>query len=66
MIKYNEKVYNSYLDLYYAMMSEIIPFNERVFINHKYFYCKAVLEQKFNRKFSLKEVKTLIDEEFPN
>lgn len=64
MILYNEKKYSDYIDLLYNLIrlhdEEV---NVKLFPNYYYFYCREALQNRFKRKFTLKQVKQLIKEE---
>jgi hypothetical protein len=60
MIKYKNKKFNNYYDVLIYMCQHKIRVNEALFPYARLYYCKAALENKFQRKFKLSEVKELI------
>ncbi len=61
MIKYKNKIYSDFIDLLQAQI-ESGTVEERLFPYPEHFYIKIHLEEKFNRKFSHKEIKEYIKE----
>lgn len=60
MILYNEIKYSDYIDLLFSRIRNHQPIKMKIFPHHDLFYCRAALEAKFKRRFTLKEVRELI------
>ncbi len=60
MILFKEKKYSNYIDILYMLVRENKKIDTNYFPYSYLFYCRAALENKFKRKFKLKEVKELI------
>jgi len=60
MIKFKGKKFSNYYDLLHYLVSHNLKVNTMYFPNSQLYYCRAALENKFNRKFKLSEVKELI------
>ena len=54
--------FKNYIDLLDHMI-RIGSVNEKLFPHSKFFYIRYHLQEKFNRRFTIKEVKQLITEE---
>lgn len=60
MILFKQKYFNSYLDLWAYLIYKGIAPKEKWFPGSTYFYVKAHLEEKFQRKFTHRELISLI------
>lgn len=62
MIKYNNIIYEDFISLLYDKLKKGQYVDARIFPTHTAIYCRAALQNKFKRKFKLKEVKELLQE----
>jgi hypothetical protein len=60
MLLYKGKTYQHYYDLLVDLIINNKPVNEHIFPSSRIYFCKIALENKFNRRFTIKEVKRLI------
>jgi hypothetical protein len=58
--KYNGIVFLNRLELFVYLCRTNSKFSPKMFYHSKLYYCRAALEKKFNRRFSMQEVKELI------
>lgn len=63
MIRYNNNTYTDYLDLMYFLIRNNNELDHKLFPHSSIYFIRYHLQEKFNRKFSLKEVKKLLAEE---
>lgn len=60
-IKYNDMVFLSYIHLmFYLARKYDREIEERLFPKNYMFFIKYLLEEKFNRRFTFKEIKSLL------
>lgn len=62
-ISYKEKVFPDYIDLMYYIIRNENEIDPRLFPNHFVYFIKYHLQEKFNKRFTLKEVSKLLAEE---
>ncbi len=60
MILFKDKKFSNYIDLLYFLIDHNMKVRTDYFPNSNLYYCKVALENKFKRKFKLKEVRELI------
>ena len=60
MLKYQGKRYSHLIDIYYGMVREDLEFNEAVFPRWPILNVKYHLEDKFKRRFTIKEIGIII------
>lgn len=64
MIVYAEKRFKGYLEFFYYLINrDNDNIQERLFEYSYIWYCRAALEHKFNRRFTLQQTKQLIKQE---
>ena len=64
MIKYDDRLFKDYIELFLAMTNGEMEFNEKVFTHSRYFYIRALLQEKFPEKsYTTEEIEEIIDEE---
>lgn len=60
MIKYNNILYKDYIHLLYNKLRTREFVNINIFPTHTNFYCRAALQNKFKRRFTLRETRELM------
>ncbi len=63
MIQYKDITFPDYVDLMYYIIRKDNDLDPRLFPSHTTFFVRAALQDRFNKKFALKEVKRLLAEE---
>jgi len=59
-IKYKEKIFSDYVELMYHIIRSDNEIDPRLFPNHFVYFVRYALQEKFNKKFTLKEVSKLL------
>ena len=63
VMRYKENTFKDYIELLDYMIRVEERVNENLFPGSNIFYIRYHLQEKFNRRFTIKEVKQLITEE---
>lgn len=62
IIEYNNQTFCGYLELAYYLLNNHIEFNNVIFPSNRMYLLRILLENKFDRKFTWKETKEILDD----